>query len=175
MARRTESQGANERGTGEALAESVMNSAQSIWLAGLGAFERARNDGDGVFNGLVEQGKVLRERAREAADLALKTVRNQAELTAGQAQGQIDRVEQIIEERLARSLNRLGVLSREEMEDLGRQVRQLNESVQLLLQAQAVALSDPPPRAPAKRATRKAAPKAAVRKGKKKKAGRGAR
>ena len=105
MARKSASQPRPES-TAEALGQSVVESAQKIWLAGLGAFSRARNDGDGLFNTLVEQGKGLRSRARGAADEALKSVRSQADATFTQAQGQWDKLEHVFEERVSRSLNR---------------------------------------------------------------------
>ena len=152
MARKSASRSRPEGGP-EALGHSVVESAQKIWLAGLGAYSRARSEGDGLFNTLVEQGKGLRERAREAADQALKTVRSQADATMGQAQGQWDRLEQVFEERVSRSLNRLGVMTREEIEDLTKQVQELNASVQALTKVQGGA-----------RAPRKAAKKKASRK-----------
>lgn len=135
MARRTAS-ARPERASAEALGQSVIDSAQKIWLAGLGAFSRARSEGDGLFNTLVEQGKGLRERARGAADQALGTVRAQTEATLGQAQGQWDKLEQVFEERVSRSLNRLGVLTSKEVDDLARQVRELNDSVQSMMRSQ---------------------------------------
>lgn len=160
MARKTASHAGKERAAAEALGASVIESAQKIWLAGLGAFSRARNDGDNMFNVLVEQGKGLRGRAREAADQALKTIRSQTETTMGQAQGQWDKLEQVFEERVSRSLNRLGVLTREEIEDLSRQVQELNESVQELLRAQARTAAGGPRGTTRKRTARKATRKA---------------
>ncbi len=156
MARKSESQEQPEH-TAEALGQSVAESAQKIWLAGLGAFSRARNDGDGLFNTLVEQGKGLRSRARDAADQAMKNVRTQADATLTEAQGQWGKLEQLFEERMSRSLNRLGVMTREEIDDLSRQVQELNASVQALVKAQSGAVSRPArPTAPRKRATTKA-------------------
>ena len=149
MARKTASQ---QGAAPEALGQAVLESAQKIWLAGLGAFSRARTEGDGMFNTLVEQGKGLRERARGAADQALKTVRTQADATMEQAQGQWDKLEQVFEDRVSRSLNRLGVLTTREVDDLTRQVKDLNASVQSLMRAQA--------RATGGAAKRKAAPRA---------------
>jgi len=148
MARKTASQ---QGAAPEALGQAVLESAQKIWLAGLGAFSRARTEGDGMFNTLVEQGKGLRERARGAADQALKTVRTQADATMEQAQGQWDKLEQVFEDRVSRSLNRLGVLTTHEVDDLTRQVKDLNASVQSLMRAQA--------RAAGGAAKRKAAPR----------------
>jgi poly(hydroxyalkanoate) granule-associated protein len=128
------------------LAQAMRDSAQKIWLAGLGAFERAKSDGPRMFETLVEQGKGLRSRATEAADQALKTVREQA----GEAQGKWDKLEQVFEDRVSRSLGRLGVLTTKEIGDLSRQVEELNDTVRELMRAQAK---------PAKRATGKSGTK----------------
>ncbi|MCW5593827.1 MAG: phasin family protein, partial [Burkholderiales bacterium] len=93
------------------LAQAVTQSAQKIWLAGLGAFARARTEGDKLFELLVEQGKVIRSKSEKAADQALKTVRSQADATLSTAQGKWDKLEQVFEDRVSRSLNRLGVLT----------------------------------------------------------------
>ena len=39
--------------TADSLGQSVLDSAQTIWLAGLGAFSRARTEGDAVYEKLV--------------------------------------------------------------------------------------------------------------------------
>jgi len=113
---------------------------------------QARPQAAALFEKLVEQGKGLREKARGAADEAMKTVRSQAEATATQAQGQWDKLEQVFEERVSRSLHRLGVMTREELDDLSRQVQELNASVQALMKAQGGRAKP----AAKKRATRKA-------------------
>ncbi len=115
------------------LAQAVTQSAQKIWLAGLGAFARARTEGDKLFELLVEQGKVIRSRSEKAADQALKTVRSQADATLSTAQGKWDKLEQVFEDRVSRSLNRLGVLTSKDVDELARQVSELNESVRALM------------------------------------------
>ena len=115
------------------LAAAVTQSAQKIWLAGLGAFARARTEGDKLFELLVEQGKAIRSKSEKAADQALKTVRSQADATLSTAQGKWDKLEQVFEERVSRSLNRLGVLTSKDVDALARQVAGLNESVRALM------------------------------------------
>lgn len=115
------------------LAQAVTQSAQKIWLAGLGAFARARTEGDKLFDVLVEQGKTLRSRSEKAADQAMKTVRAQADATLSTAQGKWDKLEQVFEDRVSRSLNRLGVLTSKDVDELARQVADLNESVRALM------------------------------------------
>jgi len=57
-----------------ASAQAIRDSAQRIWLAGLGAFEHARTEGPRVFNALVAQGRTLGARAAGAADEALRSL-----------------------------------------------------------------------------------------------------
>jgi poly(hydroxyalkanoate) granule-associated protein len=110
---------------GDNVAQGVRDSAQKIWLAGLGAYERAKSEGPRMFDTLVEQGKDLRARAADAADQALRTVREQA----GEAQGRWDKLEQVFEDRVSRSLQRLGVLTSQEVAALQRQVEELQATV----------------------------------------------
>ena len=115
------------------LAQAVSQSAQKIWLAGLGAFARARTEGDKLFDLLVEQGKVIRSKSGRAADQAMKKVRTQADATLTTAQGKWDKLEQVFEDRVSRSLNRLGVLTSKDVDELARQVSELNQSVRSLM------------------------------------------
>ena len=134
--------------------QAVADSAQKIWLAGLGAFSRARTEGDRMFENLVEQGKTLRSRAVDAADEAMKTVRAQAQTASADAAGRWDKLEQVFEERVSRALSRLGVLTSREVGDLSRRVEELNENVRSLMGGAK------PSRAPRPTAARKAKKKA---------------
>lgn len=148
------------------LAQAVAQSAQKIWLAGLGAFARARTEGDKLFDLLVEQGKTIRTKSGKAADQAMKSVRTQADATLSTAQGKWDKLEQVFEDRVSRSLQRLGVLTSREVGDLSRQVEELNRTVRELLRASAAKGS------PARKAKARAKPR--MRKGAaKKRASRG--
>jgi len=117
---------------------------------------QAKPQAAALFEKLVEQGKGLREKARGAADEAMKTVRTQADATVTQAQGQWDKLEQVFEERVSRSLHRLGVMTREELDDLSRQVKELNASVQALMKAQGKAAAKPAARKRTAKKARKA-------------------
>ena len=135
------------------LAQAVTQSAQKIWLAGLGAFARARTEGDKLFDLLVEQGKTIRTKSGKAADQALKSVRTQADATLSTAQGKWDKLEQVFEDRVSRSLNRLGVLTSKDVDELARQVADLNDSVRALMGGGAAkrARKAPARKAPAKK------------------------
>jgi poly(hydroxyalkanoate) granule-associated protein len=135
MATRKTKSGAKARkpAVDKQLAQAVTQSAQKIWLAGLGAFARARTEGDKLFDLLVEQGKMIRSKSEKAADLAMKTVRSQADSTLSSAQGKWDKLEQVFEDRVSRSLTRLGVLTSKDVDELARQVADLNDSVRRLM------------------------------------------
>jgi poly(hydroxyalkanoate) granule-associated protein len=129
---RTRSRTTESTGGGNDTARAINDSAQKIWLAGLGAFERARAEGPRMFDNLVEQGKSLGGQAREAADQALRTLKDQA---AG-AGGRFDKLEQVFEDRVSRSLRRLGVITRSEVADLSQGVRELSDQVREMMSSQ---------------------------------------
>ncbi|HET7731261.1 MAG TPA: phasin family protein, partial [Usitatibacter sp.] len=112
MARKAKSRTHSDSGSSDS-AQAIRDSAQKIWLAGLGAFERARTEGPRMFETLVEQGRSMGARAMGAADEALKTVRE-----ANYSGGRWDKLEQVFEDRVSKSLGRLGVLTARDVEDL---------------------------------------------------------
>ena len=74
MATRKRTHASARASTAQDTGNSIADSAQKIWLAGLGAFERARAEGPKMFDLLVEQGLALGGKARVAADDALRGV-----------------------------------------------------------------------------------------------------
>ena len=106
-------------------AQGARDSAQKIWLAGLGAFERAKIEGPRVFEALVEQGRNMGARAVGAADQALKAMREADYSGTG-----LQKLEKMVEARVSRSLERMGLVTREQADDLARQVGELSESLQ---------------------------------------------
>jgi len=152
----------------------VMESAQQIWLAGLGAFSKAQAEGRKVFDTLVEQGTQIEKHTRTVAEATIETAREQATKSLGAASGKFDKLEQVFEERVHKSLNRLGVLTSKDIEALSNQVADLANSVRALLAQEKraparPAAKKPVPKAPAKKpiakrtAVRKPAAKKAVR------------
>jgi poly(hydroxyalkanoate) granule-associated protein len=126
MARKSKSRKQSQHGSADS-SRGASDSAQKIWLAGLGAFERAKTEGPRMFEMLVEQGRTMGARAVGAADEALKNLRQ-----ANYGGGRWDKLEQVFEDRVSRSLNRLGVLTKAEIDDLSRQVQELTETVRNL-------------------------------------------
>jgi poly(hydroxyalkanoate) granule-associated protein len=115
------------------IAKQVMESAQQIWLAGLGAFSKTQVEGKKVFETLVKQGEALESRTRHVAEATMETARDQATKKFEAASGKFDKLEQVFEARVHKSLNRLGVLTSKDVEALSNQVAELADTVRALL------------------------------------------
>ena len=111
-------------------AQTVRESAQQIWLAGLGAFTKAQARGTKfqaesarIFDALVREGEARQSFVRKV------TGKKVAE-AAAKASGTWDKLEQVFEDRVARSLSSLGVPTKKDIETLSKRVTELTEVVQ---------------------------------------------
>ena len=111
------------------LAQTVRESAHQIWLAGLGAYSKAQEEGNKVFDALVKEGETIQKKTRKVADEKMAEV-------AGKAAGTWDRLEQVFEDRVARSLSSLGVPTKKDIDKLSKRVAELTAVVQQLTEAQ---------------------------------------
>jgi len=124
--------GESASGTG-ALSGAVRDSAQQIWLAGLGAFSKAQEEGGKVFETLVKEGMALQRKTQAAAEEKISEATNRVTSMAtditSKATGQWDKLEGIFEERVSRALNKLGVPSAKDIEALIERIDELNRNV----------------------------------------------
>jgi hypothetical protein len=60
------------------LASTVKESAQQIWLAGLGAFAKAQEEGGKVFDALVKEGESIQSKTRKITDERIAQVAGKA-------------------------------------------------------------------------------------------------
>lgn len=149
-------------------AERIRESAQQIWLAGLGAFAKAQQEGSKVFESLVQDGVSLQRKtqsvAQERMAEATERITELADGLSAKAGQQWGRLEGIFEERVARALSGLGVPAAAELQSLIQRIQALEAQVQALQPA--VDKSRPARSRGASRdriAGRDAAPKAAPR------------
>ena len=116
-----------------ALAGSVKDSAQQIWLAGMGAFAKAQAEGKQRFDALVQEGANLQKKTQAAAEERFNEVTNRmtslADDAASRAGKQWDRLESIFEERTAKAMKKLGVPSAKDIEDLKARIEELSAQV----------------------------------------------
>lgn len=144
------------------LSGSVKDSAQQIWQAGLGAFNKAQVEGTKAFEALVKEGVSFQRKTQSAAEekinVATQKMTSMATDITSKASGQWDKLETIFEDRVAKALNKLGVPSAKDIDALIARINALNVSVQKLTPAKAVVRAKP-----ASKAAVKPAPKAVTK------------
>ncbi len=136
--------------------------AHEIWLAGLGAFALAQDEGGKIvkqgqktidetsrkvlgegtrlFDRLVKEGSKLENKGRKSVTDTVTGVRGDVESRVGKvresAQSNWDKLEKVFEQRVARALSRLGVPTSEEISKLSDRVAELNKRVRELSEQQ---------------------------------------
>lgn len=149
---------ANAQAQAERLSSNLSESAQQIWLAGVGAFGRAQAEGTKLFEALVKEGLSFEQTARKFAGGRADAVRDAVENRVGQARERAadtwDKLEKVFEDRVQRALTKLGVPGRDDLNALIDRVDALNAELRKVN-------GSPAPR---KAAAKKAAPRKAPRK-----------
>lgn len=116
------SNAADLQATAEHLSRSLVESAQQIWMAGVGAFTRAQGEGSKLFEALVAEGMNIEKTTRKLATGKVDAVRDAMEDRVGVVRGRAsdtwDKLEKVFEDRVQRALNRLGIPGREELAEL---------------------------------------------------------
>jgi poly(hydroxyalkanoate) granule-associated protein len=147
--------------TAKEMAQTVLDSSHQIWLAGLGAFSQAKQEGAKLFESLVKQGESLQDRTKRAASETAAMARETATAKAKEMQqiagGTWDKLEQVFEDRVARALSKLGVYTQNDVQQLAKRVDELAAAVNELVKAPARGKTP----TPAKRAAKKPAPASA--------------
>jgi poly(hydroxyalkanoate) granule-associated protein len=146
------------------LAASVKDSAQQIWLAGMGAFAKAQAEGGKVFDALVKEGVSLQRKTQAVAEEKLGDVTGKMSSMASEVSSKAgaswDKLENIFEERTAKALGKLGVPTAKDVAELSARVEALSAAVAKLSKSPAKAA---PAKAAAKAPARKAAAKPAAK------------
>lgn len=114
----------------EEMQKNMKDSAQKIWLAGLGALATAEEEGGKLFKNLVKKGEAYESKAKGK----LEGLKDQVEDVAGKARktatGAWDRVEEAWDDKVAGTLRRIGVPSKDEISHLTRRVEELTAMVE---------------------------------------------
>ena len=115
-------------------ADPIKDSAQQIWLAGLGAFAKMQQEGSKAFEALVKDGAGMQKKTQQAAEETLAQAQSRmaglaSDLGTKTAAGW-GKLENIFEERVARALANLGYPSIEEFNALRERVEALEARLQ---------------------------------------------
>ncbi|KAB2962981.1 MAG: phasin family protein [Thermoanaerobaculia bacterium] len=155
--------------------ERVKASANKIWLAGLGAFAVAEQEGGKMFKNLVKKGESYEEMGRERFEQVRERVESFAEAArdkAGEVAGKVekgageawDKVGGGVDDAVMSALHKVGVPTRTEITRLTRRIEELTALVEKKASTRGKATTAGKKTAGKKTTARKTARKPAARK-----------
>jgi poly(hydroxyalkanoate) granule-associated protein len=129
------------------LASTVKDSAQQIWLAGLGAFSKAQEEGGKLFETLIKEGVSLQRKTQAQAEEKITQVTGKMSAMAGDVTAKAgqhwDKLETIFESRVSKAMTKLGVPSAKEVDALNKRIDALAAQVAKLGKAPATKKTAP--------------------------------
>jgi poly(hydroxyalkanoate) granule-associated protein len=125
----------------------VKESSSQIWLAGLGAFAKAQEEGSKMFEALVKEGGGLQKKIRSFADSQINDATNEVSGKITEATGKAaeawGRLETVFEERVGRAVSSLGVPTKSDIATLSARIDALTLQMQKLNGAKAASPKSP--------------------------------
>lgn len=97
-----------------------------IWLAGLGAFARAEEEGSGFFDALVEAGREVERHTKDKTESRVEEIKERVRHHTGET---MEKMEQAFDDRLNKALSRLGLPNKREVEELEKRVQELTSAL----------------------------------------------
>jgi poly(hydroxyalkanoate) granule-associated protein len=118
----------------------VIENAQHVWLAGMGAVAKAQKDGPAAFQEAVAEGLQILTRSRTTAEKMIRDVFESAQGSMqtrfGSAREQAtetwDNLEALFQSRVQKALQQIGVPNASEIRLLTKRVAELNDNVKAL-------------------------------------------
>lgn len=104
---------------------------KQIWLAGLGAFSRAEEEGNKLFDSLVQVGEELESKTIDLADSTVGKVTEKAKESVNDTK---DKVERILDHSVNHSLNRIGLATPKDLQHIEQLLVQLHIKVDALIE-----------------------------------------
>jgi poly(hydroxyalkanoate) granule-associated protein len=131
-----------------ALKDHIRDSANHIWLAGLGAFAKAQQEGGKVFESLIKDGLHMQKQTQQVAEekiaQATHTMGTLASQFTERAGGSWDRLETLFEQRVAKAMHRLGWPSADDVAALHARIAALEQALANTKPAKATASAKSP-------------------------------
>ncbi|CAD7718164.1 hypothetical protein LMG31886_26930 [Xanthomonas hydrangeae] len=117
----------------EQMSRRLGESAQTVWLAGLGALGRVQTEGGKLFDSLVREGAAYERTGQQKASESVDELREEVETQFEQARDTAvrgwDRLGKAFDERVKGVLRTLNIPEQDELENLRREVESLKAQV----------------------------------------------
>ncbi|HET7592296.1 MAG TPA: phasin family protein [Rhodanobacteraceae bacterium] len=119
--------------SGQRFSRGLADSAQQIWLAGLGALARTQQEGGKFFDALVEEGVRIQEKTHAYNEEQMKQGQQQSTAWMEQARKRTNaamgKLEKAFDERIARAAKRMRMPSHEDIQELSARIDALTREV----------------------------------------------
>lgn len=112
------------------LSEKIKDSARQIWLAGLGAYNKAEEDAGKIFDKLVKEGEEIENLTRGVVEKRIKVVEDTVEGVKEKANGTIGKLESVFDQRVSKALQKMGIPTRAEIKALESQIAELKQQLE---------------------------------------------
>lgn len=110
--------------------------ARKIWLAGLGAYVKAGQEGAGYVKELIKTGEQTEKKARKVVDEHVEAANSEIDSLStevaretsrvrGRVDVQLEKIEGAFDRRVASALNRMGIPSKHDVETLSAKLDEL--------------------------------------------------
>ena len=108
----------------------VKHAARQIWLAGLGAYSKAGQEGADYLKDLIKSGESVEKQGKklvtEQVEAANDTVKTSVSSVKEKVEVQLDKVEKAFDARVASAINRLGMPSKKDVAALSAKLDELS-------------------------------------------------
>ncbi|SHL27737.1 phasin family protein [Phytopseudomonas punonensis] len=116
---------------------------RTLWLAGLGAYAKAGQEGLGYFQTLVQLGEQAEQRGKKQVNEQVEQVNDQIDearskvsVVKNQVAARIEKIEQAFDSRVAGALNRLGIPARQDIQALSAKLDELSALLERVARTQ---------------------------------------
>lgn len=118
-----------EASQSETLQDELTERGREVWLAGLGALATVEEEGTKLFNRLVDRGQEFEEERRETLKEATEKAREQGDEALAQLEEAGEETQSVLSDSVNSALERFGVPTRKEVDDLTDKVEHLSQQV----------------------------------------------
>jgi poly(hydroxyalkanoate) granule-associated protein len=119
----------------ESLQDELTERGREVWLAGLGALATVEEEGTKLFSRLVDRGQEFEEERRSKLEEATEKVRQQSDEALTQLEEASEETQSVVAESVNAALDRFGVPTQKEVDDLADKVDHLSQQVDNLAQS----------------------------------------
>jgi len=113
----------------DTLQDELTQRGRDVWLAGLGALATVEEEGNKLYNRLVERGKEFEEERRKELKEAEEEVREKGDEALTQLEEASEETQSLLLDTVNSALERFGVPTRSEVDRLSEKVETLSKQV----------------------------------------------